>query len=261
MTVLWTLGTVELWNDEGVELHGVLAGPKRLALLVHLALATPRGFHRRDALLALLWPEFDEAHARGALRNTLHQLRRAIGAPVLRARGNAEVGVDDGRLWCDAIAFERALARSDFGEALRLYRGELLAGFHLCGVPVFERWLDERRARLRALAASAACAFAEQLAAAGDAERAGACARHAAGLVVADERALRRLITVLDGLGDRAGALHLYDDFARRLAADFDAEPSSETRALMQRVRTGGADAARHVGARPSASGEVRVPR
>jgi hypothetical protein len=37
----------------------ILAASKGAALLTYLAIATPRGFHRRDTLLALLWPELD----------------------------------------------------------------------------------------------------------------------------------------------------------------------------------------------------------
>jgi DNA-binding SARP family transcriptional activator len=54
-----------------------------------------------------------------------------------------------------------------------------------------------------------------------------------------DERALRRAITLLDRLGDRAGALRLYDEFARRLRAEYDAEPSRETLAMAAALRTG----------------------
>ena len=48
---------------------------------------------------------------------------------------------------------------------------------------------------------------------------------------------LRRALTMLDRLGDRAGALRVYDDFASRLRKEFDAEPSDETRTLIARIR------------------------
>src|SRR5262245_12921902 len=38
--------------------------PKRLALLAYLAIARPRGAHRRDALVAIFWPELDQHGAR-----------------------------------------------------------------------------------------------------------------------------------------------------------------------------------------------------
>ena len=64
---------------EGTEAEDVLHQPKRLALLVYLAMAEPRGFHRRDSLLALFWPELPEKRARNALNKTLHFLRSHLG--------------------------------------------------------------------------------------------------------------------------------------------------------------------------------------
>src|SRR4029077_15861035 len=56
-------------------------------------------------------------------------------------------------------------------------------------------------------------------------------------LAPSDEGLVRRLIALLDRQGDRAGALAAYDAFARRLAAEYDAEPAAETKALLAAVR------------------------
>jgi len=55
-----------------------------------------------------------------------------------------------------------------------------------------------------------------------------------------DERVLRRAISMLDRLGDRAGALSLFENFAQRLHAEFGAEPSPETTTLIGAMRGGG---------------------
>src|SRR5213593_1937174 len=65
----------------------------------------------------------------------------------------------------------------------------------------------------------------------------------AAALVPNDEEMLRRLITLLDELGDRAGAMQVYEEFARRVAGDYEVKPAPETTALISSVRT--RDAAR----------------
>src|SRR5437773_9688894 len=62
------LGTLHLTDAEAREVKSLLTRSRRLALLAYLAAATPRGFHRRDTLLALFWPELDQDHARAALR-------------------------------------------------------------------------------------------------------------------------------------------------------------------------------------------------
>src|SRR5690606_14570635 len=104
-----TLGGIDLRRNEGGEIRGVLRQPKRLALLAYLTLVTPRGFHRRDVLLAMFWPEQTQAAARHALRNALYNLRRHLGESVIANRGADEVGIAESALWCDALAFERAL--------------------------------------------------------------------------------------------------------------------------------------------------------
>src|SRR4029078_2343478 len=45
------------------------------------------------------------------------------------------------------------------------------------------------------------------------------------------------LISFLDELGDRGGALEVYNELATRLRADYDADPSPETQRLINRVR------------------------
>ncbi|MDQ1300429.1 MAG: hypothetical protein QG637_346 [Chloroflexota bacterium] len=54
---------------------------KATALLAYLAV-TGRG-HARETLAALLWPEYDDKHARAALRRTLSTLRTALDTPHL----------------------------------------------------------------------------------------------------------------------------------------------------------------------------------
>src|SRR2546425_13319593 len=88
MIKLGMLGTLSLTDANGREVRTVLRQPRRLALLAYLAAATPRGFHHRDGLLALFWPELDQEHARAALRQALHVVRDALGADVIVTRGD-----------------------------------------------------------------------------------------------------------------------------------------------------------------------------
>lgn len=53
-----------------------------------------------------------------------------------------------------------------------------------------------------------------------------------------DERVLRRAIVLLHMLGDRTGALRVYREFERRIAADYDLEPAPETQALISAIRS-----------------------
>jgi DNA-binding SARP family transcriptional activator len=233
-----TLGTLDLRRTDGTELHSLLAQPKRVALLAYLCLASPRSFHRRDTLLGLFWPDADQAHARASLRNALHVLRHSLGETVLQSRGDEEITVNLDVIWCDAVAFDDRIVSEDVDGALELYRGDLLTGFFLDETPAFERWLAGERTRLRTTAASAARLAAERREAEHQHTDAVKLARRAVELADTDERAVRALMQLLARLGDRAGALHAYQSFEQQLAAEFDAEPSAETRALVERLRS-----------------------
>jgi len=234
---LGTLGSIDLKDANGRELHSLLAQPKRLALLIFLCVAKPHGFHRRDKLCGLFWPDADQEHARLSLRNALHVLRRTLGEKVLQVRGDEEISVDFATVSCDANTFERAVRDGRYVEAIDSYRGDFLPSFFLSECPEFERWLDEQRGVLRIAAARAAQLAAENLEAAGNVTAAVNLARKALELSDADERVLRRLILLLDEAGDRVGALRAYTAFAERVAKDFQGKPSSETEALINGLR------------------------
>lgn len=240
MIRLRILGPIELSGSDGDELRAVLAQPKRLALLTYLAAATPRRFHRRDTLLALFWPELDTTHARDALKQAVRFLRHALGGTgsrVLVSRGAEDLGIDPQALWCDATAFGDALDAGRYDEALALYRGDILEGFFADTSAAYEEWLERERSRLRAGAARAAHAIAEQREREHNYALAVMCARRALELSDSDERMLRQLLDLLDRLGDRAGALHAYDTFVQRLAHEYEAEPAAETQAVIERIR------------------------
>src|SRR5512146_752524 len=118
MIELRTLGTLDLRTRDGPELRSILSQPKRIALLCYLALARPHGFHRRDKLLALFWPESDTEHARASLRQAVRCLRRPLGDAVVESRGDDELALGTGVLTCDAVEFEEALTAGEAERAL-----------------------------------------------------------------------------------------------------------------------------------------------
>lgn len=237
--------TVELFLLGGVELRGIdrevadrlLAQPKITALLAFLALSPEQRLQRRDRIVALLWPELDQAHARTALRKALHTVRSTLGADYLRSRGDEEIGLAIPPLWCDAVELQAAADSARMLQAVTLYRGELLTGFHLPGCMEFERWLDEERNEARERAAAAAWGLARTFEDDSKLTDAGLWARKAVRFSWDDERVLRRTLTMLARIGDHAGALRLYDEFAARMREELDAMPSPETIALADSLR------------------------
>jgi len=228
----------------GIALHGpsgpverLPAQPKRLALLSWLALAIPRGPHRRDRVLALFWPEADEGHARNSLSQAIYHIRQELEPELLVGRGAETLAVDFGRLECDVLSFEEAVSAGRWADVRSLYGGDLLPGFHVSGAPDFERWLERERQRLSGMATDAAWRAAATAERAGDAASAVEAARWAVDLAPYDEEALRRLLAWLDRAGDRTGAIDAYENFAERLGREFGERPAPETTALLARVR------------------------
>jgi DNA-binding SARP family transcriptional activator len=233
------LGTLELRGPGGEEVSSVLAQPKRVAILTYLALAEPRGWHQRDELLGIFWPERDKHHAQTALRNSLHFLKRQLGEGLVLRRGS-EVSLAPSGLWCDAVAFEGELNRGDLEAAVALYRGDLLASFHVGGAPDFERWLELERARLAGLFEEAV----ESLS-----ERAIARRRWRDGirwwqlLARRDEYNSRYVLKLMEALvmaGEPANAIRVAEEHERFLQEDLGAEPPLEVLELAKRLHSNG---------------------
>lgn len=238
MIELHLLGPLSLQDEDGGAILSVLAAPKRLAFLSYLALARPGEFHRRDSLLALFWPESAERQARTSLRNMLFELRQALGRDVLVNRGAGEVGLEKDRLRCDAWAFAEAAEAGRLEEALELYRGDLLEGFHAPSVSAgFEHWLDGERDRLRRMAVEAAWTLAAEAESAVHPREAVRWGRRAAELSPWDEAVLRRLLGLLERVEGPGAALRAYDEFAHRHRAEWQEEPGAKTRRFAEELR------------------------
>jgi tetratricopeptide (TPR) repeat protein len=142
-------------------------------------------------------------------------------------------------LRCDVGEFERALQEGRPADALLLYGGELLHGFHCSeAAPEFGQWLEDERRRLRARAAEAAWVLADAAEQAGSHQEAIRRGRQALQFAPDDETGVRRMISLLDRLDDRTGALQAYDESARRLKQEFGVEPAAETVRLIAAVRS-----------------------
>ena len=77
------LGPWELTGPDGNRVRSVLAQPKRLCLLAYLAFrAEPV---TRSSVVALFWPNADEARGRNSLSQSLHHLRRSLGPGVIES--------------------------------------------------------------------------------------------------------------------------------------------------------------------------------
>ncbi len=236
---LYLLGGVELRGVPPESAEHLLTQSKVVGLLACLALAPAGSFTRRDRLAGLLWPELDQPHARTALRKAVHFARSVLGDDSLVSRGDEELGLGANALWCDAVEIPRAIDRGLLARAVELYQGELMPGFYLPECHDFDAWLEDRRASLREATVAACWALAQHLESSNDRTMATKYARKVTRLDKTNERLLRRSLQMLDRLGDRAGALAIYDEFAKRLRKDLDADPSPESVRMAESLRAG----------------------
>lgn len=234
MMQLRVLGGLELRDSDGRALDGPSRQPKRLAVLAYLACARPRGYHRRDKLAALFWPELPEDRARAALRTTLSRLRDDLAADVIVTRGAEEVGIDSGLLACDLHALEQAMTATDAGQGLELFVGEFLDSVHIDGAAEeFEHWVSGERVRIAQEVVAALVRAAERARAAGDIARALRAATRASELAPHDEAVARLVIELHVAAGDHGSARQTFERLRERLRRDLEVAPSAATAELV----------------------------
>ena len=237
MQRLRMLGGIDLTGSDGAEVDALLRQPKSVALLAYLAIPRPGTWHRRDLLLATFWPDLSQSRARTALRSALHLLRRHLEEGTIRTRGDDDVSLDPERLTTDVATMLDDIAAQEPARALAQYRGPLLPGLYITDAPGFERWLEVERTRLNDAAVRTTASLVEERESAGDLVSAANAARQASELSPDDEGAARRLIALLDRVGDRGQALAAFERFRSRMAEEFGTEPSPETIALIEAMR------------------------
>jgi DNA-binding SARP family transcriptional activator len=143
-------GLILRGHDGGVVEH---IQRRRMALLALLAAAGESGMSR-DRVLLYLWPENDQEHGRGLLRQALHALRRDLKAADL-ILGGTDLRLNPQVITSDVCDFQDLLRSGDQERALALYSGPFLDGVHLSEAPEFERWAEERRSYFAHRAAEA----------------------------------------------------------------------------------------------------------
>ena len=273
MIQLRTLGRIDVLGSDGTPHNAVVAQPKRMALLAFLALASARGFVRRDTLVAMFWPDLDDEHARGALSQALRFLRRELGDDALSRRGEEEIALDLSRVRCDVAEFDRAQQDGDHLRAIELYAGEFLEGLHVAQAPDVDQWLDSERRRLSLLYAKSLDAMSDALLRAGDATGALVYLRKLLAQDPYNGAVAIKYMQTLVATGDRAGAIAHAGKHAEKLASDLEAEPDPDVSSFAAHLRENPdrgigppvAVAASRVTTAPSGSGapapQIRAPR
>ncbi|HEU4399709.1 MAG TPA: AAA family ATPase [Actinomycetota bacterium] len=225
---------------------------KAIALLAYLAVTGER--HGREALAGLLWPEYDEAHARGALRRTLSALNKGLRGGWL-ATDRTSIALDRADLWFDLERFQALLEEcgahghqpaetcpaclAPLREAAALHRGDFLAGFALRDADGFEDWQRLQAESLRRELAGVLERLVSVQATAGRWQDAIADAHRWLALDPLHEPAHRQLMRLYAWSGQRGAALRQYRACVRVLDRELGVAPLEETTALYQTIKQG----------------------
>ncbi len=226
-----------------------LRSRKGLWLLALLALRAG-GDIERDWLAETLWPDCHQSDAKRSLRQSLHDLRAALGNEAVRLTSQTprtlrlDVSPGANGIWIDLHFFDAAMDRrkSRLPDALenatRLYRGPLLED-------CVDDWvLDARRQRemhyvsaLETLASAASAtsgfsASADYL-------------RRAVSVAPLREDLQRALMESLAVSGNLPAALLVYRQFRARLWQETASEPDAQTTAHYRKLRDEARKAAR----------------
>ena len=223
---------------------------KAIALLAYLAVTGER--HGREALAGLLWPEYDEAHARAALRRTLSALNKGLRGGWL-ATDRTSIALDRADLWLDLARFHALLAEcgahghplaetcpaclAPLREAAALHRGDFLAGFALRDADGFEDWQRLQAESLRRELAGVLERLVEVQATAGRWQDAIADGHRWLALDPLHEPAHRQLMRLYAWSGQRGAALRQYRACVRVLDRELGVAPLEETTALYQTIK------------------------
>ena len=228
---------VRLLGELTIEVDGKPVEPpasrRARALLAWLALEP--GPHPRSRVAARFWPDVLDESARTSLRSALSVLRRALGEGSDRylIAGREEVGLaGDERVWTDVAEFERLVTEDQLQEALKLCRGEMLAGLD-------DDWAYECRDEHRGRVADVLARLAAAGERGGDLASAIAYTRRQAALDPFAEEPQRELMRRLAASGDRAAAVRTYERLSQRLRDELRIAPSRATRELVEALRAG----------------------
>ncbi|MGB6618647.1 MAG: BTAD domain-containing putative transcriptional regulator, partial [Trebonia sp.] len=211
---------------------------KAIALLALLAVTGRE--HTREQVADLLWPDADEAKARGSLRRTLSVAAAAVGPALAITR--TTVGLVPAAVDVDVREFETLLTRKDAAALERgvgLYRDDFLAGFTVRDCPDFEDWQASVREELKQLLARGLQRLVAACVAAGELERAIGHARRWLQLDQLHEPAYQAMIRLYEWTGQRSAAMRQYRSLVHVLDRDLAVRPLPETTQLYEDVRAG----------------------
>jgi diguanylate cyclase (GGDEF)-like protein len=253
-----TLGGIEIFLDDR-PITASFRTRKEVILLVYL-MAESHHNHTREFLAELFWPEKAEGVARVNLRQALAGIKKVVGDrdaadPYLISTRETIQFNQQSDYWMDEQAFKGHFQSvhdhnhdtlvtcqtciQELLAANALYGGDYLAGFHLSNSLDLREWIICRREQYFRLMLGALKHISQFFKQIGDHETAIRFVRQLVNLDPLEEGEQQNLITLLALSGHRSAALEQYQVCRQLLKAELNIEPSPETTALYESIRSG----------------------
>jgi TolB-like protein/DNA-binding SARP family transcriptional activator len=217
-----------------------LPGKRERVLLACLALS-PNSRQPRRKLATLLWGDSADETALDNLRTTIWRLRKALSDTERRfvLSDGEDVVIHSTAFEIDVVALRRLAAEpASLERAAGLYMGELLCGLDIENEE-FESWRRAEAARYRELVVDVLARLMQQMDESGGRERAIETGIRILQLDPLNERVVRKLMRLYAASGRRGAALQLYRTLTEALRSELDAEPETETRAVLAEITRG----------------------
>lgn len=244
LTIL-TFGGFEVWR-----------GSRRLADFESWKVRTLGAYlvgHRgrsvsRERLAGLLWPDRDTETARRNLRQALYNLRATLedgtDGRCLVSDARSVRFEPSGSYWLDLQTFEEAMEvhaedaePTGLAEAVRLYRGDFLAGVQAGESLELEEWLIQEQERLRDAAVGALRDLVDHYLATGGYSLGIHHARRLLRIDPLSEESHRKLMRLYALSGRRSRALAQFEELRRLLDRELGVAPLAESEALYREIR------------------------
>jgi predicted ATPase/DNA-binding SARP family transcriptional activator len=234
---------------------------KSRALLAYLAIEAGQPQHRAR-LAGLLWSDAPEERALHNLRQALSGLRKSLGddanaAPYLLIQRDTVQFNPQSDAWLDVTALETDLSAAQqhyqpgpgprphcrlnlrqLQRAVARFRGPLLDQLYLSGSPLFDEWASLKREALNQRMIAALALLADQYERRGEMAQARQFASQIAALAPWDETAQAQVMRLLAVEGQWSAAQAQYHHLRRYLREQLAVEPTAETAALFEQIRS-----------------------
>jgi len=223
---------------------------KIISLFAYLSL-NPKG-NQREKLAALLWPEFDQAHAFANLRRALGSLNQSLQINCIESNRASVEFNEDIPVEIDILEFQSRIkfvrthvheytencpvCLKQLEEAVGLYRGEFLEGLNLPDSPDFDEWQYFLREELNHDYVWVLQRMVENYQNNGDWEKAASAARSWVRLDRIDENAQITLVDIYTRSNQPNLALRQVEEYSRLLKEELGQELDEETRERFQKV-------------------------